>query len=316
MFRSRCTSHFFFLSGALFIAVAMSGCSTYHSVVLKPKEWRAERDFRHRQYGFAAGQFEQLHLDHPRGYKSEYFLLQKGRCYYQMRDFIDAYRTFGEQRRLYPDGEFAGEAQAYMAKVEVIRNQDRELAQAQIDKAKNNANELIALIDQDPSNAHLRHLLGDALWQLERYDDAARQYVVATELNAALYENDLIKGRLHTDESGAVVPLTPQLADEIERKRNPLVVISENRYVLNDQRYDGQGMPRKNYRVSGVVLNRGDETLRNVTVEVWFLNALQEVVDVQTYRIGLMLPGHRGFTVVSSFSDTNNISNHEISFIY
>ncbi len=102
----------------------------------------------------------------------------------------------------------------------------------------------------------------------------------------------LIKQRLYINEEGKPDVLTPAALDAIDREKNPLVVFDKLTYY---QRDDTEPFFERSGRLvfanmTGKVRNQGTKVLRNVVVEVRFLNALNQILDFQTHRIGTLRP--------------------------
>ena len=243
--------------------------------------------------------------------------MQKGRCLYRMDDYVDAQRILEKYLEEYPDGMYAKDVKVYLKNMSVIRTSQRKATCSVEDDTKGDIAYLEDMITSSPYNATYHYELANAYWKIKEYDKAADEYLAATQIDAALRENELIKQRLTVDDQGNIVPLTPELQRAKERELNPLVIFDTHDYNMRQTR-DFYSARETYILVAGKVRNQSSRLIRNIVVEVSFYNVHRELLDVRNYRIGSMGPGDvRGFVVKSSFSDDiYNVYSYEAETFY
>ena len=289
----------------------------YRSAVLAPSVKEAQENFQKQQYGAAVAKYTHLIKNHPDSEKRQYFMVEKGRALYLLRSFHDAEKTFRQYMRLYPDGLYRAEAEAYLTKIQVLRSQKEQSDQLVRETIKDDIKVLKEMLKRDPYNAHLHYNLANKLWNLEKYEEAASYYLKAAEIDAALQESELINNRLMIDENGEVVPITPDIQQEIEKEKNPLVIFDTHQYQQRN-RPDTLGVSKSFQTITGKVRNQSQNVLRNVSVYVEFYNMHHEILDTQSYYVGTMAPREvRAFLVKGRNFDTiDNIDHIEYSASY
>ncbi|NQU43713.1 hypothetical protein HQ520_10530 [bacterium] len=259
--------------------------------------------------------YRQVLQEAPDSEQRERILLQLGNCFFneQFRSLHDAHEAYLRYTIEYPQGFYIDEAQRSLDRIRAILANRDEVDRAQKEVAAKTVEELTKLIEQNPYDADLSLRLGNALWELERYDEAVKAYLKSTEINAWLQEHDLIRKRLMVNEDGDVIPVTPEKERELERESNPLIVSNLNEYHsrLKATR-DGQA-GEVFYNVTGIVHNRGSQFLRRAEVEVRFYNAAREILDVKVAQVGNMPPGAiRGFSLrATNYDNIYNITSYE-----
>jgi tetratricopeptide (TPR) repeat protein len=303
---------------ALLVSISLlTGCACFKNFALAPRERRAQKEFDNQNYAIAALQYSHLHRIHPDPAKKEHFLIQKAYSLYQMQAYFDAQLVLEEYLREFPEGTQRDLVEIYITRLAALQDSIKKMDACIIEEAKGDVTRLDDLITSDPYNAELHYELANTYWSLEEYDKAAKEYLTATEIDAALKENDLIKRRMMIDQKGNVVPITPEMQREIERNENPLVIFDVSDYGMRENR-DFYSARQVYMNVTGKIRNQGDRAVRGVVIEITFYNVHREVLDVKHYNIGLMRPGEiRGFVVRSSFADDmGNINSYNFDTIY
>ncbi len=277
----------------------------------------AEQEFENGNYAMAAAQYDCLYNLHPDEKRKEYFLIQKGWCLYRIDDFVDAQRAFEQYLEQYPEGQYADKAGEYLTNISVVRRKERKLDEQIIKEAEGDIQRLEDMLTSQPYNAQLHYELANTYWKLKKYDKAAKEYLEATQIDAALKENELVQRRLTVNNEGRNVPLTPELRKAKEHERNPLVIFDVHDYSMRQKR-DVYSARHTYILVAGKVRNQSSRLLRNVVIETTFFNVHREMMDVKTYRIGTMGPGDvRGFVVQSSFADDiSNVYSYDTEAFY
>ena len=285
--------------------VVMLVPQSYDAFMLLPEDVQAEYNFRAQRYGMAVAGYSRLYRAHPWEWRKRHYLMQHGRSLYLMQGYIDAKIVYDRFMDRYGDSSRAEEVQAYLTKISAIRAADLSLDGEELALARGDVDRLIELIDTHPDKARLHYELGNAYWRLGEYDLAGQEYLIATELNAALRENELIRSRLYIDDEGKPAALDPDTREYFARQINPLVVFETHEYRMSRRRAYTPGSTSF-LLVTGKVRNQSDRVLNNVRVTTNFRNLRGDVLDSQTYSVGTMGPGEvRAFVARSTDDDSN-----------
>jgi tetratricopeptide (TPR) repeat protein len=275
---------------------------------------QADKRFEEKQYQVAAALYRQALDGCPEGETRERIYVQIGRCSYndQVQSLHDAQAVYSEYLERYPQGVFRQEIADELARIQMIRANREEKVQRKYDQAEGDVEKIQAALNEHPYDAELHLRMGNALWELERYDEALKHYLKSQEINAALKEYDLLKKRMMLDQDGKVVPLTPDVARRIEQERNPIVIFGVNEYKSRLEQ-SVFGAREVYYNVQGMVRNQGARLLRNVAIEVIFYNPAHEQLDAQRCQVGDLPPGAvRAFGVQARrYDDIYNIASYE-----
>ncbi len=298
-----------------FLLLFTVSCSGYKSLVLYSDIQLADRRFEERRYVVARSLYNRVLEVHPDVPQRQWILYRIGRTLYndQIQLIDEARQAYRRYLSEYPEGEYAAEARATLARIEAVERNRIAQVRSRLDRVAEDVNHLQEAIDADPYNADLYVSMGNALWKLGRYDHALDAYLHAQEINAAVKEYDLIKRRVMVDSEGEAVPLTPDLQQQLDREENPLVVFNTTSY--NSRAVDNRGYdtPREvYYNVQGLVRNQSSHRLESVLIEVRFHDASGRQIDVQTQSMGSMPPGAvRAFGVQASrFDNIYNIADY------
>jgi len=293
---------FTILSLAAFLL--LTSCASIQMSPIKSLEDSAETDFNEQKYEAAVAKFHHLYLNHPVEQKKEHYLIREGQSLYLLHSYHDAEVTFKQYISKYPDGTFRAEAETYLTKIEAFRREKDREEIIEIEKIRNDVDLMKSAVKEDPYNARVHYELANKLWELGEYNDSARSYLKAAEIDAALQENELIRNRLMINDKGDVVPITPDLQKEIQREKNPVVVFDTHSY---EQRLPGgsSGVHKAFRTVTGKVRNQSRQVLRDVRVSVNFYNIHHDLLDTQSFFVGTMGPREvRAFLVKGRNYDT------------
>jgi tetratricopeptide (TPR) repeat protein len=309
--------HSVYLAGALLLALASvfpTGCAWISGATLYRQISQADRQFQEQRYGLAAIGYQRA-LEWRRDFADrQRVLLQMGLCFYneQIHSLHDSQAVYSYYLAQYPRGTYSEEARLNLERIRAVIYNRQLSIKARETGAVKTVEGLRLQIQQRPYDADLHFALGNALWEMKRYDEACRAYLKSIEINAWLREHDLIKARLSTNDKGEVVPVTPALRMQIERERNPLV-ISDLHDFRSRPILEYYSASEAFYNVTGMVRNQSSRYLRGVVVEVRFYNASRSILGVERARVGNCPPGAmRGFSVrVSSVDNIYNISSYE-----
>ncbi|HUT23379.1 MAG TPA: FxLYD domain-containing protein [Sumerlaeia bacterium] len=314
----------FFIAGfCLTVALAPAGCrspgemslgESVNRLSLSGTLAQADKRFAEKQYRVAAALYRQALEDYPEGEKRERIYVQIGRCFYndQVQSLHDAQAAYSGYLERYPQGVFRQEVTDELTRIRMVRANREEEVRRKYDQAEGDVEKIQAALNEQPYDAELHLRMGHALWELERYDEALQHYLKSQEINAALKEYDLLKKRMMVDEDGKIVPLTPDAARQIEREQKPLIIFGVNEYKSRIGR-GVLGAREVYYNVQGMVRNQSSRLLRNVAIEVVFLNPAREQLDVQRSYVGDLPPGAvRAFGVQARrYDDIYNIAGYE-----
>ena len=289
-----------------------AGCAQYSRSILSPSVKSAQSDFNNQNYESAIAKYQRLSLHYPDEKKRQYFHMQKGRAFYLLRSYHDAEDTFREYLKIYPEGLYVDEAETYLVKIRSLRAEKERSYKLQREQIEGDVRLLRKILEQDPYNAQVHYQLASKLWDLEEYNEAAKHYLKAGDIDAALKETELIQNRLMIDANGNAVPITPERQKEMEQEKNPLVVFDVHSYEQRMKpEFFGAG---KAFRVvAGKVRNQSSRVLRDASVSVNFYNIRHEILDTQSYNIGSMGPREvRAFLVNGqNFDNIYNIDHFE-----
>jgi tetratricopeptide (TPR) repeat protein len=231
---------------------------------------------------------------------------------WKVHDYHDAEAVFQLYLELYPDGEDAGDARDYLQKIRVELSPANPARKDAIDQARSDLNQLQQLRLDHPNDPEVYYALANLYYEIGDYSEAARYYYQAQSIDAVYREKALIQERLVIGEDGQPHALTPGEVERLDREENPLVIYGTHTYraragdsvISGGQRY---------FNVSGYIRNQSSRWLRDVQIEVRFLNAVNSIQDVKTVRIGTMPPGAiRVFRAeATSFDNLYNIADFQ-----
>jgi len=272
----------------------------------------AQTDFKQQKYQSAIPKYEYLTIHHPRDRKRQYFQFQKGLSLYLVRSYHDAEKTFRDYLENSPNGVYTAESKAYLTKIEALRSEKERNYDLQREQLKGDIKILREMLERDPYSAQVHYELGNKLWELEQYTEAAKHYLKAGEIDAALKENELIKNRLIINGNGEAVPLTPERQKELEKENNPLVIFDIHSFYQRIKP-DYMGASKSFQTVAGKVRNQSKRALHRVSVSVNFYNMHHELLDTQKYYVGTMGPQEvRAFLVKGqNYDNLYNIDHFE-----
>lgn len=209
--------------------------------------------------------------------------------YHQSRNFHDAKIAYEEYLEAYPSGRYQAIVRQGLMRIPAERAEIQTAAAERLEAARRDLNELLALEREFPGDPEIKYLIGNRYYQTEEYEKAGKYYFEAQSLEAAFKEKDLIQQRLYIDENGEPQAMTPAALRELTRERDPLVVFDV--YPYRDRGTDSLNSRLVYANVSGKVRNQAQRALHDVVLEVRFLNATGDVLDVEVIPIGTLPPG-------------------------
>lgn len=305
------------LAACLFFPV---GCVTYQEIALADDVRLAKKRFSQKRYLVARAMYRRLVEKYPDGPVRQEMMIQIGRCFFndQVKSLHDARMAYMEYIEAYPGGAFVNEARESIQSIDNVHAIRKTTYEMRVGALAKKIETIKNQIQRDPdnstlyNNAELYYTLGNALWKLKRYEEAVDAYLKCQELHPPYKDEALIAQRMAVDADGNIVPLTPEIQEEIARERNPLIVFDD--YAYNSRMANDFLSAREVfYNINGLVRNQSTRNIRNVLVEVRFFNAAKQILDVQREHIGTMPPGAiRAFGVQSSrYDNIYNISSYE-----
>ncbi|MCH8333849.1 hypothetical protein IIC65_07945 [Candidatus Sumerlaeota bacterium] len=228
----------------------------------------------------------------------------QGVAYLELKNYYDAERVLQGYILDYRGGRYEEEAALYCAAIATARAELGHAAEARLEAAIGDLNRLLELEKEHPSDPEIKYQLGNIYYEVGEYEDAGKKYFEAQELEAAYRQNELVMRRLFINDQGEPEALSPGALQRIERERHPLVIFDKMTYY--QRRTSSSFSARQVYAVlTGKVRNQGSQSLRGVTIEVRFLNARNQILDVQPVQIGTLGPGEvRAFLARASNYDS------------
>ncbi len=304
------------LSMSLLLAslVPLTGCVWATQMRLHGQLNQAERAFEQGNYPLAATRYESLSNRYPDGPMREKILMRQGIAYYTVQAYHEARDTFLRYLHEYPQGHYAADANEYIAKVDVLLSPGNPAEEAALAAALQDLNALQKLRMEHPTDPAVATAIGDLYRDLGDYDEAMRYYYEAQELGATFQERDLLQSRLMLDANGAPVPMTPEQVRLRNLEDNPLVIYDVYDYKARDPGENGFNNRLQDYVVTGRIRNQSSRIIHDVELEVRFLNAHHQVLDVRMVRVGTLGPGEiRAFKAkADTYDNLYNIASHEI----
>jgi len=277
----------------------------------------AYRDMRDGKYTQAASRYLlilQQNEDRLEGLQEARFRL--GECYYNMRSYLEAGVQFQRYLADYPQGAFAAEAKQYLEKLRGIEEEKRQQEELRKQEIRARLEHWREIARRDPRNADAALQVGHALWDLQEYEEAGREYLRAVLLDENNRLDPLVAARMEFHEDGTATVLTPEEQERLERERNPIQIFNTHAYKGGGRDLFTSG--RRYYIVTGQVVNRSSRTVRNVTIIITIFDFAGHVLDSASYQIGTMRPGQiRAFRAsFGTFENIYNIDRYECEAVF
>lgn len=283
--------------GALALCVAIAygtGCASFSEMRYASQCEKAAEAFKQGDYALAAAQYEHLADRYPDGERRQAMLRDQGVALYMLASYHAARSVFSNYLRLYPHGEYSDDARDYLEKIDVMLASSDTANPEALASAKSDLKKLYQLRIEHPHDPEVAYALGNLLWSMKDYNEAVRYYEQALKLNATYQEKALIRSRMAIGENGEAVALSADEAQSQWFEENPVIVFDTHDYTSRGDtgaRADAFSARQRFYNVTGKVRNQSSGLVRNVVVEVRFLNINGELLDVKTMRLGAMGPG-------------------------
>jgi tetratricopeptide (TPR) repeat protein len=309
------------VAAAMIVVFLSAGCVAHRQVVSAahsdPELDYAYRDMAEGKYVSAVTRYllvVQRDQSRPEARQEARFRL--GECYYQMHSYVESGLQFQRYLADYPDGAFVSEAKQYLEKLQGIDDQERKQEELQRRQDEAWLKQCREVAGKQPNSADAAVDVGHALWNLGQYEDAAREYLRAVQLDPRKRNDKLVSSRLEFHEDGSATVLTPAERERREKELNPIVIFNKHGYKGGGQDlFDAE--PRW-YIVTGQVVNRSSRTVGDVSVAVTIYDFSGHVLDTANYGIGAMRPGQiRAFrTTFGNFENIYNVDRYECEAVY
>lgn len=269
---------------------------------------QAEKEFQDGKFESAVGMYRSLESRESQEFRRDTILFRTGECFLNMNAPAEARLAFVEIHEKYPDSEYAFDAENRISElanrgVRMLEMQRllKEDAQKRLREARQELSAMqSANIEDDAKSALWLSQAAEALWDLERYEDARDAYVAAINLQPALRYDPRIQGRLIFPAEATpptiltwlmgtqpppapldptkVIPMTPQGELRWPGGQPPLAIYNT---TLRYERVSED--PRQRYViVTGQVKNVSNKVVNRATVEVTLTNLRDQVLAVSS----------------------------------
>jgi tetratricopeptide (TPR) repeat protein len=306
---------------ALVLLLASGGCTVQRQAMAvaqgSPELDAAYRDMTEGKYSLAVSRYLLiLQQDESRPEALQEARFRLGECYYNMRSYVEAGVQFQRYLADYPYGAFTSEAKEYLNKLQGIEEQKRQQDELRKQEIRARLEHWREIARREPNNAEAPVQVGHALWDLQEYEEAGREYLRAVQLDDQKRYDELISSRLLFHEDGTAAVLTPEERERLEKERNPIQVFNTHAYRGGGR--DLFGSEPRYYIVTGQVVNRSTRTVQGVGVNVTIFDFPGHVLDSVSYRIGEMRPGQiRAFMArFGNFENIYNIDRYECEAVF
>lgn len=322
-------SNFLPLIALLITFVACAGCSTSGSSVsspvggnLNPSRSASEPQGSSKELAIARGLMQSgnysqaiprlMHVtgDYPQTQDAMEAHFMLGQTYYELGGYGDAVEHFEKCLSLNPDSAFAPWCQDYLKRLTDPQGNPYtrpEFVDTQIAAVR-------ARAESNPQELSHRLELADLYWKNGQYQEAGDLYNQIFRQWPKLLDDMVLRQRIDWTGDGVYTVLTP---DEILRRRSeeePLLVYNTTSY--RSGRFEGytRSFRETQYIVTGKVVNRGSEPLKNISLFVTIYGFGSIIYDSQRVTVGSLEPGvSRAFSsVFTNFDNLENVSRYEI----
>lgn len=233
-----------------------------------------------------------------------YFL---GRTYYEIDGLYNAERSFRKYLELAPDGRYAALSREYAEGISAA------IARKYTDPAALEAK--VAKFDgvSEPEELATHLELAEVYWNNSEYEKAGVLYTKILKIWPKLKDDAIIRQRMELGPDGNYVVLTPAEVERRYAEAEPLAIVNTQTWRSGRYRPDQYDYTNAYYNVSGQVVNRGADILRDTSVIVTIYGLGGRVYDSQTYQIGRLNPGEtRAFSVrFTNFDNIENVHRYE-----
>lgn len=256
----------------------------------------------------AIPQFHELIARYPGSKEATEAHYLLGITYYEIEGYRDAIEELNRYLAAAPAGPHADESRALAERLsEEYRK--RFPTPQELDAEITLLQEKLAA---DPASEALQKGLADRLWLRGRYEEAARMYLEMAARDEAFKRDPVFTRRIDLRPDGSHVLLTPEEIVRREVDRQPIAVTNLTSFRSGRDRRTQ--VPRY-FVVTGQAINRSQNKLTGVEINVTIYGFGARVYDTKQFRIGEMYPGEtRAFSLrFSNFRELNSIDRYDYS---
>ncbi|HUW61767.1 MAG TPA: FxLYD domain-containing protein [Candidatus Bathyarchaeia archaeon] len=232
------------------------------------------------------------------------FLL--GKAYQSIGSSPDAVSLYREYLRLAPSGQYAAEAQEYMARVQEEYDQrypSPATLEAEIGRVRQE-------VQAAPDDVKKQMELADLLWKRSNYGKSGEIYAAVITRWPEYLEDETIRGRMEFQADGSYLVLSPGEVQRRQIEAQPLECINLASFHSGRDLFTQEA---RYYAVTGQVVNHSDSVLYGVEVIVTIYGFGNVVYDTTTVTIPRLFPKEiRAFSVrFGNFENIENVYRHE-----
>lgn len=242
----------------------------------------------------------------PGGIQARYWT---GLAYYRIGGMRDAYENFEEYLRLSPQGTYAESAKNYLDTLidpekSGLYSPEQLAEEIQVAQAR---------VKEAPDELAHKLRLADLLWKYGQYDKAGQMYAAMLETNPGLAEDAIVRTRIERTADGGIVVLTPGEMVRREAEREPLVIFNTQSFKSGRELGYSGSLRNKLYNVSGQMVNRSTQPLKDVSIIVTIYGFGSTVYETKTFNVGRLNPKEtRAFSVpFTRFDNIDNVYRYE-----
>lgn len=235
---------------------------------------------------------------------------QLGIAYEAIQDLRGAQIQLNHYLELAPDGEFAEDARARVARLSGTL-EEQFVSPDEIDARIAKARQDIQLA---PGEVGPRLNLADLLWSKGDYAGSGEVYVEILRDWPKLADDMVIRQRMRRDADGTWTVLDPKTVVLEAAEADPLIIFNTSSFRSGRQEGFARSFQNQKYNVTGEAMNRGQAPLDNVELIVTILGFGGRVFETKSVRVGRMAPGEsRPFSVVfENFDSIDNVERFQV----
>jgi tetratricopeptide (TPR) repeat protein len=230
-----------------------------------------------------------------------------GQVYFQLGEYWEAQEQFKAYLTKSPGGTYVQKSQEFVdamaSTVDTAYETPAEVA------------DLLSQAEQQPGDNDMAKQLNlaDLHWRSGHYAEAGAIYEALLGRYPQLATDMIVRSRMERLPSGEYVILTPQEVARRQAEAEPLLIFNTSSFRSGRDTVYGRAFKEIYYSVSGNVLNRSEQPLRNVQVTISIHGFGSTIYDVQTVQIGTLNPGDiRPFSVrFANFDNIENVNRYE-----
>ena len=303
---------FFVFCGCL--ALMVSGCTTLNAGRTSSLEERsAARDLDQIVRMIAEGntsavlpRLEQIMTLYPQSnaaIEARYWL---GLTHFKLGSYRSAMNALDEYQRFAPQGEHVADCKKLLA--QMADTYSKQFASLEELDAKIQA--VQKEMKEKPGDVSSEMALANLYWVRGDYPKAAALYVEIVTKHPENAQDGVIKSRMEFNPNGQYTVLTPSELQRRQAQAQPLVILNTASFQSGR---DSFTQKNRYYAVTGQAVNRGENALYGVELNITIYGVGNVVFDTRTVNIGRLNPGEiRAFsTRFDNFENIENVSRYE-----